>query len=234
MTIKPKLLDLCCKAGGCSKGYADAGFDVYGVDIAPQPNYVHPGKFIQADAIEYLRNYGHLFDVVHASPPCQKWSRGSAMQRKKGKEYVDIIDDIRILMQELGKPAIIENVPLSPVRPDIVLRGDLFDLKVIRKRHFEVINWYALQPELPNKKLSRSSGNYICIYGNASWKSSARGMPVTIPTWKKDTIRETWAYAMGIDWYMKDTEIANAIPPAYTKYIGEQLMNYLNNEVSRS
>lgn len=234
--MKPKLLDLFCKAGGASKGYSDAGFDVYGVDIEHQPNYMHPGKFIKSDAIIFLKKYGHLFDVIAASPPCQAFSRSTSIWKAKGYEYPDMIGEVREAIEATGLPGIIENVPQAPIRPDIILRGDLFDLKVIRVRHFELINWMGFSPQLPVLKGSCRTGDYVSVFGKGKWRNTnnrtleQRKITYTLPEWRKKTVRETWAYAMGIDWYMKDTELANAIPPAYTKYIGEQLITYLDNK----
>lgn len=87
MSDRPRLLDLFCGAGGAGMGYHRAGFDVMGVDIKPQPRY--PFDFIQGDALEYCREHGHEFDVIHASPPCQAYSQAALAQRNRGKQYPD-------------------------------------------------------------------------------------------------------------------------------------------------
>ena len=220
-----KVLDLFCGGGGAAVGYLRAAEDrgikieITGIDDKPQPNY--PFMFIQDDALKYFEAHLHEFDFVHSSPPCQKHTRSTFYLRVKGKKYVDIIKPTRKLILKSGKPGLIENVPEAPIRADVVLRGDLFGLKVIRKRHFECISWFMFNPDLSKMKGKVADGDYVCIYGNASWKRSGSGnyRRLSIPKWRKKTIRETWAYAMGIDWYMTDKEISQSIPPEYTRFI---------------
>lgn len=215
------LVDLCCKAGGCSMGYYQAAKElglnikIIGVDIQEQNNY--PFEFIQEDAVSFLKNNHKDFTHIHASPPCQKYTQSTAQYRKKGKEYPDIYEGIKKIMYEIKKPGVIENVPASPIRPDIILKGTVFGLKVIRKRHFELVNWFMMQPLLEPHKGKVSEGDYVSVFGHASYCKSIKDKQYK---YKEKTIRETWATAMGIDWYMKDVELSEAIPPAYTKYIG--------------
>ncbi|MEZ5195082.1 MAG: DNA cytosine methyltransferase [Bacteroidales bacterium] len=128
------ILDTYCKAGGASRGYAEAGFQVVGVDIEPQPNYPFP--FIQADAVEFIRKNGKDFDAIHASPPCQKFSCSTGSHRKAGKSYPDLIEPTRKALEATGKPFIMENVSQAPLRHDLILMGHMFNLWVIRKRIF--------------------------------------------------------------------------------------------------
>jgi DNA (cytosine-5)-methyltransferase 1 len=220
--IKIKLLDLCCKAGGCSMGYflaaQDLGLDIEitGVDIEPQPNYSF--NFIQADAVEYLKKHWQEYTHIHASPPCQPYTRSTAQFRKKGKIYNDILQEIRVLIIKTGLPGIIENVPQAPIRGDIILRGDLFGLKVIRKRHFELINWFALNPFLGKINGTVRNGDFVSVYGKEGLKGRKNNHQPC--KFMKKTVKETWGYAMGIDWMKKGSELAEAIPPAYTRYIG--------------
>lgn len=214
-----KLLDLCCKAGGCSMGYYQAakelGIDIQitGVDIDPQPNY--PFVFIQDDAVEYLaeniNNYTHL----HASPPCQEYSISTVQFRNAGKKYRDNLIELRQLMISSGLPGVIENVPTSPIRPDLVLRGDMFGLKVLRKRHFELVNWFSMKPFIPKKQGSVKAGDYAQVLGKGQKKVTG-GQKFKI---EGKNVNEIWSNAMDIDW-MTNLELAEAIPPAYTKYIG--------------
>ncbi len=169
-----KLLDLCCKAGGCSVGYYRAAkklnldIEIVGVDIAPQPNY--PFKFIQADAETYLKQNHQHFTHFHASPPCQKYSNSTATARKNGKVYNDNLEPLTKLFYSLNKPGVIENVMASPVRRDILLRGDMFGLKVIRKRKFELVNWFMLRPGLATLIGQVKLGDFAQVFGNGQKK----------------------------------------------------------------
>lgn len=228
--ITIKLLDLCCKAGGASMGYEQSAGDlglsieITGIDIEPQPNYPH--NFIQGDALEYLKENGHKYTHIHISPPCQAYSCSTAMFRNKGKQYREIdIDTLRTLLIQLGKPAVIENVPQAPLKPDVVLYGYMFGLKVIRKRHFECVNWWMMCP-LPDKRMGTvQEGDFVSVYGKAKWRNTndtKKRSKQKLPVWRKKTIRETWAYAMEMPHYMTDVELAESIPPAYTRYIGNE------------
>ena len=214
-----KLLDLCCKAGGCSVGYYQAACDmgikieITGVDIEAQPNY--PFKFIKADAVDYLKKNYKKYTHIHASPPCQMYTFCNAMWRNKGKEYPDILEPLKKEMHLTGLPGVIENVMSAPIKRDIVMRGDIFGLGVIRKRKFECVNWFCLTPGLPLIKGSVMEGDYITVTGKGSLLSN-RGKKCKI---EGKNVKEVWRKAMGIDW-MTTSELSQAIPPAYTRYIG--------------
>lgn len=220
---KIKLLDLFCKAGGCSVGYYRAGcsmgheIEIVGVDIEDQPNY--PYTFVKSDAIDYLDQHGRDYTHIHASPPCQQFSRGSAPARKKGKVYdVSLITKIRGWMEDRGMPGVIENVVSAPVRPDLLLNGTMFGLKVIRHRKFELVNWFCMSPGSGQiKRRAVVDGDYISVFGNGAMKSKS-GVEFKIPG---STVKEKWMNAMAIDW-MSMRELREAIPPAYTEYIGKQ------------
>lgn len=205
-----KVLDLFCKAGGAGKGYADAGHEVIGVDIEPQPDY--PYEFIQADALTTAPLLGEV-DFIHASPPCQ---RDAAITKGTNKHlrhtYPDLIGPVRALLKASGKPYVIEN---PAARPDVVLCGEMFGLRVIRHRNFELGGWKAPQPEhrphrgkvigvRHGKRIVEPEGYYYAVYGNGGYKG-------TVPQWQD---------AMGIDWTDDRKSIAEAIPPAYTEWIG--------------
>ena len=130
--MKPKLLDLFCGAGGASMGYSRAGFEVVGVDIKPQPNY--PFEFIQADAIEYLDNC-YKFDVIHASPPCQKFSGMQHIHKNKDK-HPDLITPTVKFLDKLNLPYVIETVIGAPLRIDLLLCGTMFELPIRKHRIF--------------------------------------------------------------------------------------------------
>lgn len=211
-----KLLDLCCKAGGCSVGYSQAASDlgvkieITGVDIERQRNY--PFHFVQGDAVEYLKKHGHLFTHIHASPPCQQFSTITAPHRKLGKEYPDIVQPIRHLIESNGWLGVLENVPGSAVRPDIVLRGDVFGLRVIRRRFFETVNWFSMRPVLPKLIGSVKERDYVTVVGNYSWNQSTT-QKNGAPAWATGTIKQTWIREMQVPWMTEAAEITNAIPP---------------------
>lgn len=219
---KPKLLDLYCKAGGCSAGYTKAGFEVTGVDINPQPNY--PFTFIQADALEILRDAEFIsqFDVIAASPPCQFHSKAKSLSlaRNGGKygDHLDLIPETRALLEETGKPYIIENVAGAPLINPVKLFGSQFkNLYTQRERWFET-NMDLKEPEIAKQKMKTpAAGNGIGEDGSISICGSGgvRGL-------NSKQIRLYWGFALGgIDWMTRD-ELAEAIPPAYTEFLGRQ------------
>jgi DNA (cytosine-5)-methyltransferase 1 len=209
---KPLLLDLFCGAGGASMGYHQAGFEVTGVDIKPQKNY--PFHFNQGDALEFLHEYGHYFDAIHASPPCQRHSTLGKGNNANSDKYPDLLAPTRDAIAATGKPYVIENVPSAPLVNPIMLCGEMFGLRVIRHRLFES-NVLLMQPEhLPHRGRvagwrhgEKFDGPYFAVYGNGGGKG---------------TLQE-WRDAMGMPWCQTKLEIAEAIPPAYTEFIGSQL-----------
>jgi DNA (cytosine-5)-methyltransferase 1 len=135
---KPKLLDLFCGAGGAAMGHARAGFDVVGVDINPQPHY--PFAFIQFDVLKLDRRFLRWFDAIHASPPCQLYTRKSSTwgrERKHFIEHPDLIEPTRAMLAESGLPYVLENVMGAPMRCDVMLCGTMFGLRIIKHRQFE-------------------------------------------------------------------------------------------------
>lgn len=224
MTTKPILLDLFCCAGGAGVGYARAGFDVVGVDIAPQPNY--PFEFHQADALEFISAHAHEFDAIHASPPCQPYSTGvvsrsSEWNHTKGKDEPALIEKTHELLAASGKPWVIENVmgarPFMPT-PWFVLCGSMFDRPIPRHRVFST-SFTATPPEHPScRGLALRSSEEL------GWEY--RDMSVTGKGRRAGT-SERWAYLLGTDWHMTQHEMAESIPPAYTEFIGGQLLALL-------
>ncbi len=208
---KPRLLDLFCGAGGAAMGYSRAGFDVVGVDINPQPHY--PFEIHQADALEYCREHGHEFDAIHASPPCQAFSECTPETHRRN--HVDLIDPIRQLMLESGKPFVIENVEMARVKliNPIMLCGTMFGLRIWRHRYFE------LHPDMFVLTNPCAHGDRpILVSGQGNkWVDGIR-LPNPPVSEKR--------VAMEIDW-MTGNEITEAIPPTYTEFIGKQLMQYL-------
>jgi len=209
--VKPRVLDLFCGAGGAAMGYHRAGFEVVGVDIRPQPNY--PFEFVQADALAIARGMSRdwavrwgTFDAIHASPPCQRWlgvpgALGEA-------EYPDLIGPTRELLQATGLPYVIENVPGAPL-DGFVLCGATFGLPVVRHRRFEVYPEIALVPSTCHQgsyeRGTEHDGTYPFAHG--AWR----------PAWREHVLPTVWPW-------MTLEESHDAIPPAYTEFIGHQLL----------
>lgn len=210
--MRPRLLDLFCGAGGAAMGYHLAGFDVVGVDIEPQPRY--PFEFHQADAIELLEDLidnwptGRAlppleqFDAIHASPTCQTFARVTAWRGSRD-EHPDLLGPTLKLLSGLSVPWVVENVPEAPLRPDYLLCGSQFGLRVKRHRVFQRGNWTAYELMQPCQ-----------CYRNSS----------LLPFMHKG--ERAYADAMGCTW-MNKYEARQAIPPAFTRYVGEQLISHL-------
>lgn len=218
MNKRFRLLDLFCGAGGAACGYQRAGFYVVGVDNKPQKHYCGD-EFFQADALTYPLAG---FDVIHASPPCQRWSIGSAKLRAEGKEYPDCLTPIRARLQKTGTPYVIENVQGAPLQGYVIrLCGLMFDLKVFRHRFFECSELIR-KPSHPSHKGKYIGEDYYSVCGHGGkwklWNAAPRAI-------SKGSVDE-WRDAMGIDW-MTRQELTQAIPPAYTHYIGNQLVKML-------
>lgn len=210
-----RLLDLYCGIGGAGKGYMDAGFEVVGVDIEPQPDY--PAEFHQSDAVDFLMEHHSEFDFVHASPPCQYHS-ALTKGTNAGRVYLDLVPRTRDALLEVGVPYIMENVAGATIRKDLFLCGEMFGLNVLRHRYFET----SLDLDQPFHPKHRGrtrgwrhgeyfDGPYIAVYGKGGGKGS-------VPEWQD---------AMGIHWTNKRKGIAEAIPPKYTQYLGRQIRQQL-------
>ena len=211
------VLDTYCCSGGMGMGYYLAGFDVLGVDIDPQPHYPFP--FIQGDAIEFIRERGHEYDLIHASPPCQSYSPLNAYNHKT---YPDLIAPTRDALLATGRPYIIENVEAArpELKDPIMLCGPMVGLNMYRHRLFET-NWPLAAPAHPSHKalcvrngyLPTDERPFMSIHGgkhSKAWVEAAKA-------------------AMGMPWIGLDgdtklaiREVCEAIPPAYAKWIGER------------
>lgn len=218
MTTKPRLLDLFCCAGGAGMGYYRAGFEVVGVDLDNQPNY--PFEFIQADALTLDPEFLATFDVVHASPPCQSYS-DLAKRNGNGDQWPRLVEPVRELLKSLDVPYIIENVEGAPLQDAVVLCGTMFKgLRVIRHRLFES-NLELSIPAHGKHPLvfthDKRKGHYGKLDQDVSFVQVTGGGNCSIANARD---------AMGIDWMTKG-EINEAIPPAYTEYLGRQVMEYI-------
>ncbi|RAS58873.1 DNA (cytosine-5)-methyltransferase 1 [Lentzea atacamensis] len=210
---RPRLLDLFCRAGGASAGYHAAGFDVTGVDIEPQPHYPFP--FIQADALTVdLSGY----DVIAASAPCQRFSQATPRHRRDA--HPDLLDPVRTRLRKAVERGdawgyVIENVPGAPMHDPITICGETLRLGVRRHRLFE-----SNLPLFGTPCHHDRGTPAVPVYGRPRWQTSS------VPT---DVARE----AMGIDW-MPWTDLTQAIPPAYTAWIGVQLIGHARQQVTQA
>ena len=205
-----KLLDLYCGAGGASTGYALAGFEVTGIDVKHGKRY--PFNYIRGDVRDYLNNeFLSQFDVIHASPPCQTHSITRNLRIAQGKttSKIDLIPETREALINSGKTYIIENVPGAPLIDPVIVCGSAFNLGVRRHRLFE-----------SNFKLTGNQCNHtkrpIGVYGSLNDEIPKGGKTAE----NIGQARE----AMGIN-YMIWTELVEAIPPHYTKFLGRQVLN---------
>ena len=229
---KPRLLDLFCGAGGAAMGYHRAGFEVVGVDIKPQPRY--PFEFHQGDAMTWPLDG---FDVVHASPPCQ--AHTSLKTAWNAKKHDDLIPATRAYLEAYGGRFVIENVPGAPLREPIVLCGSMFrlglaDAELRRHRLFEAGGVRLKGQRCEHGWSTAVIGVYgghgrdrrrtVGVYGGGHGESK-RGKEAGQRNYSAAEQRQ----AMGIDWMTVD-ELSQAIPPAYTEFIGRQIIGQLRGE----
>jgi DNA (cytosine-5)-methyltransferase 1 len=217
---RPVLLDLYCGAGGAAAGYHRAGFDVVGVDIEPMPRYPFP--FCEGDALErldWLLNGRRLrVDAIHASPPCQDHSRMNPAAIEHGTGH--LLADTREALKATGLPWIIENVPGSGLAQQtdllgtngLLLCGAMFGAETYRHRLFEssiplAAPWHPRHLTPASAAGHWEPGTYISVTGNCAPIAAAREV-------------------MDIGWMTRD-ELAQAIPPYFTRYIGTQIIEHL-------
>ncbi|MEU9977949.1 DNA methylase [Streptomyces sp. NPDC051014] len=218
-----RVLDLFSCAGGAGKGYADAGFTVDGCDIADRPNYPFP--YHRGDALEYLAHLITTGDIeryalVHASPPCQAKAAltvGTNASQGWGGTHEDFVAPTRALLDASGLPYVIEQPNgQAEIRKDLTLCGEMFGLGVLRHRNFELGHWATPKPAHPRHRgyvrgwrhgIYRD-GPYVAAYGKGGGKGDVREMQA----------------AMGITWTDVHDELTEAIPPAYTRWIGHAFL----------
>jgi DNA (cytosine-5)-methyltransferase 1 len=205
-----RLLDLFSGAGGAAYGYMQAGFHVTGVDLHPQPRY-KGDVFIQGDALDYLAAHGQEYDVVHASPPCQAYSKCTPMAYRA--HHPRLIEAVREGLERNQKPYVIENVENARryLRNAFFLCGSMFALPIWRHRYFETTGF-----PFPLTVACNHSVFPVLISGTFRRKGVKR---------RDYTVTERRS-AIGINW-MIDRELDEAIPPAYTRWIGEKLLTRL-------
>lgn len=220
-----RLLDLFCSAGGAARGYHAAGFEVVGIDVAPQPHY--PFAFIQADALTLDASFLGSFSAIHASPPCQSYS-DLAKRNRNADAWPRLIEPVRHMLIATGLPYVIENVEGSPLRNPVVLCGTMFPgLRVLRHRLFETNFPVTMLPHGKHPKVhtfDKRKSHYGTTDDMRDFVQVTGGGNCTIAAARD---------AMGIAW-MNKRELNEALPPAYTTFIGKQLLSYLDRSHYRS
>ncbi len=216
---RARVLDLFSCSGGAAMGYHRAGFQVDGCDIADRPRY--PFAYHRGDALEYLARLIATGDIerytlVHGSPPCQAGCAltvGTNASQGWGGAHVDLVAATRALLDASGLPYVIEQPNgRAAIRKDLSLCGEMFGLGVLRHRNFELGRWATARPIHPrhrgyvrgHRHGIRRDGPYVAAYGNGGGKA-------TVPEMQ---------HAMGITWTDVREELTEAIPPAYTEWIG--------------
>jgi len=235
---KPSLLDLFSGGGGAARGYQRAGFCVLGVDLEAQPRYIGC-RFLQADALEYLAKHSQEYDAIHASPPCQAYT--SLRKMWNSKQHPDLVSLTWERLKATGVPWVMENVVGAPFGAPIILCGSMFRLgcegaELRRHRLFET-SFPLMSPSACVHGWSGKAAETIGVYGHAGGYS-LRQRYATIGVYGghgRDRRRRKngqhfstalRAEAMGIDW-MTGAELSQAIPPAYTTWIGRMLLQEL-------
>lgn len=210
---KLKLLDLFCCGGGAGAGYYKSGFDVTGVDIIHQPKY--PFKFRQSDALEFIRKYGAEYDFIHASPPCQGYSNLTPAKNKG--DHSKLIPELRRELTKIKRPYCIENV--AGARKELInpvmLCGSMFGLRTQRHRFFET-SFEVVAPS------GCDHSEVPLLVTTASKASREKRFKLGM---KPKTVKNA-PMAYGINW-MGFKELKEAIPPAYTEYIGDKFFKQL-------
>jgi DNA (cytosine-5)-methyltransferase 1 len=234
-------LDLFCGAGGAAMGYNRAGFDVVGVDIRPQPNY--PFEFVQADALEWVasairspgstpgapseRRHGGRwrslpFHAIHASPPCPRYSNITHTSGDRDN-HPDLIAPTRELLDATSLPYVIENVEGSPLHDPVMLCGTMWDppLDGLKRHRLFETNWVLQPPMWPCRH--KLAAPRFRVYEHGKWYLSPF---VKVYGLGGGKAMEHWNDAMGVNW-MTPRELKDAIPPAYTEFIGAQLLEHI-------
>ena len=239
-----KVLDLFSGGGGASMGIHQAlnesniEHEIIGIDYRPFLRNIYPFKFVCLNALNIKTEWMEKFDLIWASPPCQKFSSSNYINKYLGRtsNWKDLIAPIRVKLLETKKPFVIENVWQAPLRRDLVLCGTMFDLGVFRHRIFEIEGFVCYQPVHPDHNGHIGDGTYFSIHRGPMFKN--RG-----PKWKEFRKKhhnfQKWKDAMGVDWIPipnttelpKMHPLTEAIPPAYSKYITQQfLKKYISLE----
>ena len=210
-------------------GYHRAGFDVTGVDNDPRHAKRYPFTFHHADALTFVAEHGHEFDVIAASPPCQAYS---ITRHAHNAEHPDLIAATREALQATGKPYVIENVAGAPLLAPMLLCGSMFNLtatdtdglalRMERHRLFES-NVFLIPPgPCRHDPTVRVAGAY-------SGGSVDRHHAQYVRHGGYTPAKSVRAALLGVDWPMTLDELSQSIPPAYTHWIGAQLIEHIGS-----
>lgn len=240
-----RILDAFCRKGGSSAGYVAAGFHVTGVDIEDHSDGYAGHEFIRGDAVEFIKQHGHEFHAIHAGPPCQNQIRITKGNRgRKGwtDNHVNLIPETRAALDAVGRPYVIENGPSEHLRPDVELCGLMFGLPILRHRYFEIANWRTLAPAHPGPLNHR--GHLTIGWRHGCHRTVEPSICPKHDKWCKGTVYGVYGKgggkptvpqaqaAMGIDWMDTIEDLNEAIPPAYTEWLGLRLIEHLTAEVA--
>ena len=231
------MLDAYCRMGGSSAGYVAAGARVIGVDKKDCSDGYAGHEFVQGDAIAFIRRYGHLFSLIHTGPPCQGQIRITKANRKRDgwtDKHVNLIPDTRAALDDVGVPYVIENGPSEHLRSDVELCGLMFGLPLLRHRAFELGGWSATQPEHPGAL--NHPGELTIGWRHGCLRTIE---PTTCPLhrrWCRGTVYGVYGKgggkpsvpdaqrALGIHWMDDIDDLNEAIPPAYTSWLGREFV----------
>ena len=201
-----KVLDLFCGPGGAGMGLHNAGFEVMGVDMKAQD---YPFDYIICDVFDLPLEFFEDFDFIWASPPCQGYVDGNINK----PDFPRLIPRLRELLDRTKKPYVIENVQLAPLRQDLMLCGDMFNLKVIRHRFFEIEGFHVPRIKHFKHKGKVATGDYIACYNGGVGNERTRKK-----YGRRTVTAEQQQEALGVTWTKKN--ITECIPPKYAEYIG--------------
>lgn len=226
------MLDLFCGEGGAGRGWQLAGFEVTGVDLAKRCSGRYPGRFIRGDAVAFAEKYAGDFDVVGASPPCKVHTSLAVLHPEDTgamlfplPTHEDLIPATRAALVASGRPWVIENVPGAPLIDPVILCGSMFGLGAVCEDGWRQLQRHRLfesSVPLVAPGPCQHGEKTVGVYGNGGGGLAAavRGYKATLRE-ATDALRTPWMSREGV---------SQAIPPAYTEWLGAQLLAHLRNE----
>lgn len=230
---EPLVLDAYCRLGGSSYGYRLAGFRVVGVDKKDCSEGYAGDEFVQGDAVEFIKRHGRKFRLIHTGPPCQgQIAITQANRKRKGwtDDHVNLIPSTRAALEETGRPYVIENGPSRHLRADLTMCGLTFGLQVFRHRSMELGGWSAPRP--PHIGPLNHPGHLTIGWRHGCHRTIEPSVCPKHAKWCRGTVYGVYGEgggkpsvtdaqkALGIDWMHNIEDLNEAIPPAYTRYLG--------------